>query len=213
MVAKLVLDQLEKTGGLLTPLTLPSVNATTGQYMQNDGSGGLSWVAAPTDTQGLSYASQWRLHTTLSASGAAPGTNIAANWEQPAVIDFPGIIGSGTPMVVNTSTGAWTFPATGVWYVALTTDSSAISSAHLSGRYIYTTDDSGSAWQQAVYINYTHAQSAVISDRVEWLMKVADKTTDFVRFSAGTSAHTDDIYGDTDANRTYATFIKLGDAS
>jgi hypothetical protein len=53
MVAKLVLDQLEKTGGLLTPLTLPSVNATTGQYMQNDGSGGLSWVAAPADVSGF----------------------------------------------------------------------------------------------------------------------------------------------------------------
>jgi len=47
MVAKLVLDQLEKTGGTLTPLTLPSTNATTGQYLKNDGSGGLGWVDAP----------------------------------------------------------------------------------------------------------------------------------------------------------------------
>jgi hypothetical protein len=116
-------------------------------------------------------------------------------------------------MSVNASTGAWTFPATGVWYVALTTDSNAMSSAHLSGRYIYTTDSTGSSWEQAVYINYTHAQSAVISDRVEWLMKVANTTTDLVRFSAGTSTNLDNLYGDTDANRTYATFIKLGDAS
>jgi len=53
MASKIIVDQLEKTGGTLTALTLPSVNATTGQYMQNDGSGGLSWVAAPADVSGF----------------------------------------------------------------------------------------------------------------------------------------------------------------
>jgi hypothetical protein len=43
MVAKLVLDQLEKTGGALTPLTLPVANATANQYLQNNGSGVMSW--------------------------------------------------------------------------------------------------------------------------------------------------------------------------
>jgi len=44
MVAKLVLDQLEKTGGALTALTLPVANATASQYLQNNGSGALSWA-------------------------------------------------------------------------------------------------------------------------------------------------------------------------
>ena len=44
MVAKLVLDQLEKTGGALTALTLPVANATTDQYLQNNGSGVLNWA-------------------------------------------------------------------------------------------------------------------------------------------------------------------------
>jgi hypothetical protein len=43
MVAKLVLDQLEKTGGALTALTLPVANATASQYLQNNGSGVMSW--------------------------------------------------------------------------------------------------------------------------------------------------------------------------
>jgi hypothetical protein len=43
MVAKLVLDQLEKTGGALTALTLPVANATASQYLQNNGSGALNW--------------------------------------------------------------------------------------------------------------------------------------------------------------------------
>ena len=43
MVAKLVLDQLEKTGGALTALTLPVANATASQYLQNNGFGVLNW--------------------------------------------------------------------------------------------------------------------------------------------------------------------------
>tara|TARA_R110000824_G_scaffold14323_3_gene61023 strand:+ start:186 stop:1079 length:894 start_codon:yes stop_codon:yes gene_type:complete len=54
MVAKLVLDQLEKTGGALTALTLPVANATASQYLQNNGSGVMSWstvTAASTNVQ------------------------------------------------------------------------------------------------------------------------------------------------------------------
>ena len=44
MVAKLVLDQLEKTGGALTALTLPASNASASEFLQNNGSGVLSWA-------------------------------------------------------------------------------------------------------------------------------------------------------------------------
>ena len=43
MASKIIVDQLEKTGGALTALTLPSANATANQVLQNDGSGNLSW--------------------------------------------------------------------------------------------------------------------------------------------------------------------------
>tara|TARA_B100000949_G_scaffold180992_1_gene162168 strand:+ start:1157 stop:1777 length:621 start_codon:yes stop_codon:yes gene_type:complete len=206
-MSTLSVDKVEPVGSTLTfgesgdTFVIP-----TGAIFTNNGT-------ATGFASGNTYASQWRLNTNLSVSGAAPGTNIAANWEQPASTDFPGVIGSGSPMSVNASTGAWTFPATGVWYVALTVESEAITSAHESGRYIYTTDSTGSSWEKAVFTNHTHAQSAIIQVQIEWLMKVANTTTDLVRFSAGTSANTDNLYGDTDNNRTYATFIKLGDAS
>jgi hypothetical protein len=190
---------------------ISGTDGSANDHLKTDGSGNLAWVAPPAG--GLTYASQWRLNTNLSVSGVAPGTNIAANWELPESTDFPGVIGSGSPMVINASTGAWAFPATGVWYVALTVESDAVGSAHESGRFIYTTDSTGSSWEQAAFTNHTHAQYAVIPTRVEWLMKVANTTTDLVRFSAGTTANTDDVYGDTNSNRTYATFIKLGDAS
>jgi hypothetical protein len=44
MASKIIVDQLEKTGGTLTALTLPSANATANQYLQDNGSGALSWT-------------------------------------------------------------------------------------------------------------------------------------------------------------------------
>jgi hypothetical protein len=44
MASKIIVDQLEKTGGALAALTLPSANATANQVMENDGAGALSWV-------------------------------------------------------------------------------------------------------------------------------------------------------------------------
>jgi hypothetical protein len=53
MASKIIVDQLEKTGGTLTALTLPVANATVGQYMKNDGSGVLGWVDPPADVSGF----------------------------------------------------------------------------------------------------------------------------------------------------------------
>ena len=44
MASKIIVDQLEKTGGALAALTLPAANATADQVLENDGSGALSWV-------------------------------------------------------------------------------------------------------------------------------------------------------------------------
>jgi len=46
MASKIIVDQLEKTGGALTALTLPTGNASASQYLQNDGAGALSWASA-----------------------------------------------------------------------------------------------------------------------------------------------------------------------
>ena len=47
MASKIIVDQLEKTGGALTALTLPVANATANQYIKNDGAGALSWATLP----------------------------------------------------------------------------------------------------------------------------------------------------------------------
>ena len=47
MASKIIVDQLEKTGGTLTALTLPSSNASASEFLQNDGSGNLTWATPP----------------------------------------------------------------------------------------------------------------------------------------------------------------------
>ena len=46
MASKIILDQIEKTGGSLTALTLPTSNASASEFLQNDGAGALSWASA-----------------------------------------------------------------------------------------------------------------------------------------------------------------------
>jgi hypothetical protein len=46
MASKIIVDQLEKTGGSLTALTLPTSNASASEFLQNNGSGVLSWASA-----------------------------------------------------------------------------------------------------------------------------------------------------------------------
>jgi len=46
MASKIIVDQLEKTGGALTALTLPTSNASASEFLQNDGAGALSWASA-----------------------------------------------------------------------------------------------------------------------------------------------------------------------
>ena len=46
MASTLIVDQLQKTGGSTTALTLPTSNASASEFLQNDGAGALSWASA-----------------------------------------------------------------------------------------------------------------------------------------------------------------------
>jgi len=46
MASTLIVDQIQKTGGSTTALTLPTSNASADEFLQNDGAGALSWASA-----------------------------------------------------------------------------------------------------------------------------------------------------------------------
>ena len=64
------------------------------------------------DVNTIIHADQWRVNTAWTGN-AEP---IASNWER---IDAAGEGTIGSAMAVDGSTGAWTFPATGIWDVSI----------------------------------------------------------------------------------------------
>jgi hypothetical protein len=78
MASKIIVDQLEKTGGALTALTLPVANATANQYIKNDGAGALSWATLPASGLFSGYA----LFADQKSQDTAGGTFTLGAWRQ-----------------------------------------------------------------------------------------------------------------------------------
>jgi hypothetical protein len=207
-MSTLSVDMIEPVGSTLTlGQSGDTVTIPVGGTFTNSGT-------ATGFASGNTYASQWRLDTSLGCTGAAPGTIVAANWETPASIEFPGVINSAAPMAVNASTGAWTFPATGVWYVSFQF-SYRNTVHHTTNPYIYGSNNTGGSWVMLATSRKSQSANWDAAFTTTYLFEVADKVTDLVRFSVGTSAGsgTTNLFANSSVNETYATFIKLGDAS
>ena len=86
MASKIIVDQLEKTGGSLTALTLPTSNASASEFLQNDGAGALSWASAAAGFH------QQVVYTTGSGTGGySPDTGVTK-----IVVELLGAGGGGS---------------------------------------------------------------------------------------------------------------------
>ena len=104
MASKIIVDQLQTTSLALNALTLPASNATTGQYLQDNGSGALSWSTVVTGTTGglagvmvYTLGGNWNKAT----RNAATGVTITK-----VVVEVQGAGGSGSAQVTNYGGGA-----------------------------------------------------------------------------------------------------------
>ena len=117
MASKIIVDQLEKTGGSLTALTLPSANATANQILKNDGAGNLSWAA---DSSGNTIKVAYLVDQ--KAQSTEGGTFTSGAWQhrdlQTEHYDTIGItFGTNTfVMPVGTFYIDWSCPGIGVVY-------------------------------------------------------------------------------------------------
>ena len=181
--------------------------AEAGTYLQ----GNNTWGAI---AGGLTQSQQWRVSADFSISTSE--LDVYQNWEKPAAAEFPGSIGSDMAVDSTTSatlSGAWTFPEAGTWLVRWCFfNEGSGGSASLYAR-IYVTDDNGASWVVgAGNDSYGfHNQDCAVS--TEYIVNIADKTTDKVRFSGATANYSVVIRGHTDYNAHYATFMRLGDAT
>jgi hypothetical protein len=212
MASKIIVDQLEKTGGSTTALTLPTSNASASQYLQNDGAGALSWATVSIPAGGLSFAQQWRL--SANATIGTSETYLYANWEKPESEDSPGVIGADMAVDATTSatlSGAWTFPDTGVWYVAWRCQTYFPGGTHGLTTKMWTTDDNGSSWYEAAKDYGYEPAGGYDNCLVDYIVSISDTTNDKLRVSGIADAHTNVVQGNTDVNQCALTFIKLGD--
>jgi len=222
MASKILVDELAPYSHAtdVTLATGKNITGTNAQFkitggsstnmLTTDGSGSLSWSAQP--SAGLAGADMWRLN-----ADSAIGTGIHiiyGNWEQPEAADMPGTIGSS--MAVDSASsgatsGAWTFPATGIWSARWTFDQRGNTDTHALYSKIWVTDNNGASWNEAVFSDATSIHNYDVRQTLEIIFDCEDTANDKIRLSLESDRNTTTLQGDTDRSTCYAVFMKLGD--
>lgn len=191
-------DNLEPQSG--TTLTL----GASGDTIALASGASLSGIAS---TNGITMADQWRLTTAFSATASSDQV-LSSNLER-VDTSGQGTLGSG----MTESSGVFTFPSTGIYlvrYGIYTSDNNVWTFCYnkiqvTTNNSSYTTVAYGSTSMTGTMINYPE-QSTLI----DTLVDVTDTANVKVRFVYNTH-ETISISGDTNINKTYFTFIRLGD--
>ena len=180
---------------------LPAADGTAGQVLQTDGNGNLTFVDPP----GITMADQWRLTSDLS--GTNPNTFITSNWER---VDTAGQGTLGTGM--SESSGVFTFPSTGIYKVDFQFNAYSTSSVRYVGARIQVTTDNNtytiiSDSSDGISVPATSSWG---TSQTSSLIDVTNTSNVKVKFNYyGIDSVT--FAGSSTQNRTFVTFIRLGD--
>ena len=162
-------------------------------------------TVAKTSGVGTTMAMCYRL-TTDKAINAASATVIDGNWEK-ADTDDAGHIGSD----MSESSGVFTYPSTGIYLVQFVVRLQGPSQgATYAGGKIATTPDNSTYSTAAVSYNSIYHANGYAEASMSFIHDVSSTSNDKVRF-VGECEFACDIDGDTNANATTVTFIRLGD--
>ena len=156
-------------------------------------------------TQGITEFDQWRWTTTVAATEV-----LADSWARPTGTLQGGYIGTG--MSVDSSTGAWTFPSTGIWKVEGTfyLHIQTTSATYLTIKSI-STDDNFSSEDEidfTVHFGNGNVDRATVSNTM--LLDIQNTTNDKIKFQFEESTGTGQLEGTASENRTYVTFTRIG---
>ena len=153
---------------------------------------------------GVTEADMWRLTANLTSS-ADP---ITSNLERVDDASFEKI---GTGMSV--SSGTWTFPSTGLWWVLINWGVEVASTAD-PYMYINYTTDNGGAWSQAlkIYAGDRDGSTVKMNSSGHQFFNITDISNDKLQISVANANSNVTTMSASDRNWTYFTFIKLGDS-
>ena len=117
----------------------------------------------------------------------------------------------GTGMSVDTSTGYWTFPSTGIWEIKAQCLYSQSSDTQLGEVRIYATDNNFSSEDEIGYNSFRSKNQDVGSGSIRVLLDIEDTSTDKIYFSYTDSNGGCNLLGESTKNRTTFQFIRISD--
>ena len=153
---------------------------------------------------GLSMVDQWRITSEYQVSSFS---YITSNWERNDSTGYDKI-GAG----MSESSGEFSFPSTGIYVVRIVISWYASGGGVNYNRVgIYTTTDNSSYSERAFSWSGVESSSQYNNMSAEIMFDVTDVSTHKVKFESAASNTRPRVLGDTDHNRSYVTFIRLGD--
>ena len=177
-------------------------SGTTGQFLKFTGSTTLA--SAADNTGGITMADMWSVSSNFTGS-ANP---IANNWEQSDEESFS-VLGSA----MSQSSGVFTFPSTGYYYVtfSIMTEANALT-ADIFNLIIQA--DIGNGFNDTAYGNASQTNIGSghgMQSTINTLVDVTNTSNVKVRFVIENAGSDVFFHGSTNRRNTYATFIRLGD--
>ena len=177
----------------MSTLEVNTITPQSGTTLTLGGSGDTinlgSGASGLATTNGITETDTWRLTTNKAGAG-----DITANLERPDTAGF-GYLGTG----MTESSGIFTFPSTGIYRIQATFEANAN-----ADNYIQTTTD-----------NSTYIDATIVRPKGDgnttgsFIFDVTNTSTHKVKFNVRVNSGV--TLGNTDFNRTYFEFIRLGD--
>jgi len=189
-----------KSGG--TTFNVPTADGSANQVLKTDGSGTLSFAAAG----GITMADQWRVTTSFTGS-AAP---ISSNWERNDTAPSLSYFGSQ----MTESSGVFTFPSTGIYYVSFTANVKLDGDSRFNyGLIKGTTDGSTLITLTEASTSITQSQSAATLASVssDIIIDVTNTSNHKVAFEMNLSSSSTEVTCSSVRDITFVRFIRLGD--
>ena len=161
------------------------------------------------DSGGITVADQWRLNTNLTPSSTSLEV-ITANLEQ---VDTSGQGTLGSAM--TQSSGVFTFPSTGIWLVraSIQFQNDGSTTRYLQNYIQITTNNSDFTTVTETTVHINGSGSTYAQNPAQTLIDVTDTSNVKVKFAfaVADTGGSMKLYASSTTNRTYFTFIRLGD--
>jgi len=165
--------------------------------------GGTALTSGFVNGGGVTEADQWRV-----TSDFTPGGTVTANWERNDT-NFDKL---GTGM--SESSGVFTFPSTGIWEVSWdVTLKHNGNSRELQTRIQMTINDSAysNIAENGSFVQQTDSNTTYAHGNANAIVDISDTTNRKVKFYFQNTGSVGNVDGSSGENKTWATFIRLGD--